>query len=287
MPISKTYDRRMSSREHGIEQRRARVSELHIECWTLEEIAEEVGVSVATVRKDVEAMRRRWREQQSLLTLEEEVARTFDVERKAREAWQRSCEDAETRTRKTEWAPAPADSAKPRAVQFGDAVVLSTLFSPDGEEAQEVETSGGLVEKIQELPTRSNDLVPVKEIRERKRTGQCGNPAFLDRIAWAVETRLKLLGAFKDGGVNFSVNMIAPEQMMAFSNAFLAAAKEVVGDAYLLEQLQERTLQLLPGGPVIVEQAAEADDGTRAAEVDAGVEASAATEDEPLAEDEV
>ena len=89
--------------------------------------------------------------------------------------------------------------------------------------------------------TSVEELTVVQEHFEER--GQSGDPRFLDAACKCIDMRLKIMGAFKD--VNIYANYITSDQMMLFTRAFLDAARQVV-DPITLEQLQQKTLQLLP-----------------------------------------
>lgn len=262
--------------------RRQEVAKLFLRGWTQCQLAEHYGVTQSLISQDIKAVREEWKTEvtEDLMQLAEEMR---EVKREAWEGWERSCEDAETRTRKTE-----RGRGKAKKEQQG----IVSLFSPDGEE-QEVQATvldgvptGDAADSHlrDKLGGEADDLVVLKQTTERHRKGQAGNPAFLDRVAWAIETRLKMLGALKGDAVNLQVNMIAPEQMRAFSNAFLAAAREVMPDPLMIERLQERTLELMPASlaqqsePVPIQEADAESDGTMGAAEEAT---------EPQAEEEV
>jgi hypothetical protein len=192
-------------------KRRWRASQMLLDGATEQEVADELGVT----RQDVTAIRaslnKQWKRDVNgdwQRRLAKELARLHQLEHEATEAWKRSKRPTMLRRQVLALKPVQREA---------------DLF--------------GEVETVEEL-------VVVQEQRETK--GQSGNPAFLAEAIKCVETRLRVMGAFKD--VNLNLNMISPDQMLAFSRAFLDAAREVVTDVEMLSRIQERTLQLLPGG---------------------------------------
>jgi hypothetical protein len=88
----------------AIAQRRQRTAALYLRGRTQHEIALELDVNQGTVSRDLAALREEWK-QSSLIDFDEarsrELARIDELERTYWEAWQRSCQDAETRTAET------------------------------------------------------------------------------------------------------------------------------------------------------------------------------------------
>jgi hypothetical protein len=127
------------------------------------EIALIVGVGQATVHKDLLKVRDEWMAM-ALVDFDEararELAKIDHLEAVCWEAWAKSCEDAEIRNRKREF-------------------VRMELPAQKGKKAR-------------------HKLIPLKVVEEKTSKGRTGDPRFMDRISWCIETRLKLLGLLKD-----------------------------------------------------------------------------------------
>jgi len=78
---------------------RLKISDLYLQGWLQVDIAEEVGISTATVCRDISYLQEAW-QQSSLVNIDakkaEELAKVDRLEREYWRAWVRSCEDAET-----------------------------------------------------------------------------------------------------------------------------------------------------------------------------------------------
>lgn len=200
-----------------IAKRQHEVSNLYIQGMTQWEIAERLGTSEYTVGSDLAKVREQWRKDISR-DLGEQLARIDRIEAVAWEAWERSCEDAETKVKRTEKAPA----GQPKG-QDGKAQGPYSLFNPDGVDGVgERAPAGGLAAKIDAVNGNAK-LVTVRETEERRTVGQCGNPAYLDRVAWCVDTRLKILGAYKVSEVNLNQTNVTVELSDDDRNAAAAA----------------------------------------------------------------
>ena len=93
--------RRRSSSELARDRRR--ISDLYLRGWIQADIAEKLGVSQATISGDIKALHRDWLKS-SLIDFDKakarELAKIDDLERINYAAWERSCEDAESTTKK-------------------------------------------------------------------------------------------------------------------------------------------------------------------------------------------
>lgn len=82
-----------------IEKHRRRISELYLKGMLQEDIAAEIGISQPTVSRDLKAIQKVW-QKETLYDFNEAKARELEridiLEREYWQAWQRSCEDAET-----------------------------------------------------------------------------------------------------------------------------------------------------------------------------------------------
>lgn len=166
------------SKQHklAVLDRRRQVSELYLQGWPQDEIAEKFGVSPTAISLDLKGIRERW-QAQVMMNFEErkmqELAKIDQLELWATEAWKRSCEDAVVSTRKTEKAMQVVPKNK------------------DG--ANKRRTGKGMVGE----PVPEMKMVPVRRYVEEQRRGQAGNPAFLDKVTWCIETRLALFGVIE------------------------------------------------------------------------------------------
>lgn len=83
---------------------RLRISDLYLQGWIQADIAEVVGVSQATISRDLKTLHDEW-QQRALANFDEvkaeQLAKVDRLEREYWRAWERSCEDAETETQKT------------------------------------------------------------------------------------------------------------------------------------------------------------------------------------------
>lgn len=149
---------------HDREARIQRETEMYIKGMSLKAIADEVKLSIATISNDLAKVRERWIAE-SIVNYDEAVAREIakidNLEMTSWKAWEKSLEDSSEEVKKKELAR--------EAPQKGD-------------------------KKAKPSKPR---LVPVKIVEEVRRKGQTGDPRFLERIAWCIETRSKLLGLIK------------------------------------------------------------------------------------------
>jgi len=160
------------------------VATLYLKGYSQTEIGAKLDVSQSAVSKVLTEVRERWR-QNNESVLEErrmiELARIDWLEQQSQEAWDRSCEDGERETRKSE-------------------MMLKEVEVKQGNKGNKNKILGKMVPELK--------MVPVREYVERQRTKQSGNPAFLDRIAWCIEMRLKLFGIMDDRAVDVTVQQI-------------------------------------------------------------------------------
>lgn len=82
-----------------IERDRRRIADLYLQGWLQADIAKSIGVAQSTVSRDLVALHGEWKKS-ALLDFNEakarELAKVDRLEREYWEAWQRSCENAET-----------------------------------------------------------------------------------------------------------------------------------------------------------------------------------------------
>jgi hypothetical protein len=143
------------------------VASLYIRGKSQVEIAADVGVSQSTVCNDLNEVRRLWKASAMVdfdAKKEEQLAKIDEVEKKAWEAWERSCEDAEVRHRRREFIRVEVKSKSGRKTKGRGKV-------------------GG-----------AHKMVPVKGVSEFTARGQVGDPRFLDQVMRCVETRVRILG---------------------------------------------------------------------------------------------
>ena len=78
---------------------RRRIADMYLQGKTQADIAEEVGIDQSTVSRDIAALQDAWRES-ALIDVDEAkanaLAKVDRLEREYWDAWERSCEDAET-----------------------------------------------------------------------------------------------------------------------------------------------------------------------------------------------
>jgi hypothetical protein len=89
----------LSRSKSEIEKHRRRISELYLKGMLQEEIAAEIGISQPTVSRDLKAIQKVW-QKETLFDFNEAKSRELErvdiLEREYWQAWERSCEDAET-----------------------------------------------------------------------------------------------------------------------------------------------------------------------------------------------
>lgn len=121
-----------------------RIAELFVQRRSQSEIARELGLSRSQIQRDLQLIRSRWQQAQVTefnAAVQEELVRLAHLERVAWDAWERSRQVAERRTKSRR------------------------------------ETSSGPQTKV--------SIVEEEQV---------GNPRFLDRIAWCVQMRSRILG---------------------------------------------------------------------------------------------
>lgn len=93
------------------------IADLYLKGWLQVDIAEEVGLSQTTVCRDLKALQRQWIAV-TLIDFDEakgnEIAKIDRLEREHWAAWERSCLDAETVTKK---GKVKKDAEKPESVE--------------------------------------------------------------------------------------------------------------------------------------------------------------------------
>lgn len=207
---------RLSERNNARESQHHRlVSRMLLEGYSPKDIAASLAISTATVNRVTTELQRRWiadADNDYKLKLAQELANLKELEREAKRAWRRSQKPAQTK-RQT-FARRKAKGVSP------DADPLDLMFA----EAE------------------PDELVLCEEVTETK--GRDGDPRYLELVHKCTETRLKIMGAFKD--ISIFANCITGDQMMQFANAFIESARLELGDGEALSRIKERTVKLLP-----------------------------------------
>lgn len=179
--------------------RRAKVSELYRQGWSQLKIAAELGVTQPMVSGDLKVLRVEWIEKSNQKFDEkkaEELARIDRLEEVSWEAWFRSCEDRVEANRKYE---------KVMRMVVGN-IRKTGVKVPDKYSTTDDDD------------TPTFQMSPNKISKETKRYNRDGNPAFLERIAWCIEMRVKIMGLIRDINVTqnnfFDWNKIAEASEM-------------------------------------------------------------------------
>lgn len=185
-----------------VAERHKREMELYLHGKTLQAIAEIVGVTRATVCRDISKMRLAWKAA-AIVDFEEkldlEIAKIDVIEMTAWEGWDRSCQPSEER----------------------DVREKKQLTQP---------SSPRNVPPVEGRPTPRRKVgqptLVTKEIVSNTTTKfRDGNPAFLDRIAWCIEMRLRLIGALKGDKATVQVININWDSLSSFDDTDLIEAK--------------------------------------------------------------
>lgn len=158
-------------------ERRQRVVKMYLEGATQWEIAQREGVSQMTICADLQKAREEWRSRMARSyeeRLVEELAKIDNLERIASVQWERSLRDQEVTVKTVERAlRAAADEVDEGA---------------DGKSrrGRKSTAAGKAVMRV------------VKEGEEHRRIGTNGDKGFLEILKWCIDTRLKILGAYKE-----------------------------------------------------------------------------------------
>lgn len=148
-------------------ERRKQVASFYLRGMSQWEIARELGCVQGTVSKDLAAIRKEWLASCGRdfdVTMAQELAKVDNIEATAWTAWERSCRDAET---------LHVETVKGRTRKAKE-----TTTAPDGTvTVRDIEVG---------LPDLSRQSKTVK--------GQSGDPRFLERVAWCIDRRCKILG---------------------------------------------------------------------------------------------
>lgn len=155
---------------------RMKIARQYLEGQTQEEVAKDLGLSVASVSNHLKKIREYWL---SLMMVDfdekksREIAKIDNLERIAFRAWRRSTRPTQT-----------------RHVSVKEAIRVEKQRDKDG---KEVPGKAPLAK-----------MVPIEKTDDTKETTQAGDPRFLQIIDRCIEKRLKLMGALKEdnGGTN-------------------------------------------------------------------------------------
>ena len=215
-----------SAKDKFSNQRYHQVAEMLLAGKRHVEIAMTLGISVPAVHRYERVLRARWLANADAAydsKLSEELEHLRQIRNDACDAWEESKKPAQVIKRVSE-------------VQAAE----GTAPPPSGDLFEEVPADADPLSAPE--PVAQAPLVVVHETVELR--GQVGDPRFLDIREKCTVDRLKLMGAFKDENVYAS--FITRDQMMAFAQAFLAAAARVIHDQAQLAQLRAETVKLLP-----------------------------------------
>ena len=96
---------------------RRRIADLYLQGWLQTDIAKELKTNQSTVSRDLQTLQAEWRDSALVdidLAKSQELAKVDRLEREYWEAWERSCEDAETLRQEldTHQLPTNPDSGK-------------------------------------------------------------------------------------------------------------------------------------------------------------------------------
>jgi hypothetical protein len=200
--------------------RRTKVAKLYLLGKTQYEIAREVGCSQGTVGNDLSALREEWLAS-ALLDFGEakarELARIDNLESEAWAAWYRSAEDSRTYRRRVEEAAEwdeDGDEGAGEGASVGEDEAPGAFDDDQGAEdgASSKAARPGRTPARPPRPPRPvpkplraqkgpvpPKMRPVRASTETTLKSGAGDPRFLERVAWCIDTRLKLMGAYKSG----------------------------------------------------------------------------------------
>jgi hypothetical protein len=179
----------------NIEERRRKVAQMYLAGKSQFEIGKVVGVSQVTVSHDLTALREEWAADTAMnfsQRMAEELAKIDRLEEVAWEEYKRSREDAKVLVARTESAPERKKEREDR-----------TRLGRAGREAKASEPVGVIGQPV--------PLMEFRRVVEERTVGRLGDPRYLDRVSWCIETRLKLFGmldAKQTATTNVQVNVI-------------------------------------------------------------------------------
>ena len=179
-------------------QRRAKVSRLYVRGVSQTTIAKNLKVSTATVQSDLKALLQYWKEQ-AIADLEErkaeELAKLNHLEEIAWQAWDMSCKPHKTKRKRVEEIP-EYESTETEDLNEGT-VGHTDSGEDDSETPERLPDLKSIIGGTKGIKQQQNQKTIVsKLIKEETEEGRVGDPRFLDRVAWCIETRMKTLGMF-------------------------------------------------------------------------------------------
>lgn len=188
--MPKGVPKRKVAARHARSARAIEISDLYLKGWSMGKIADELGISVATVHTTLKTLREEWMAVATINFDErkaEELARLDRMERVAWEAWERSTEDLEVKITKVE-------REKPvMVVETPHSKSKSKTHKPPPKP-----TKTRLKKPFDPGMPSYPELLPRKVVEECKRLRQYGDPRYLERIAWCIEMRIRLLGLIEE-----------------------------------------------------------------------------------------
>lgn len=153
--------------EYNILARRKRIAQLYLDGKTQWEIAHEFGVTQALISYELKKIHKEWLGS-TLLDFNEakvkEIAKIDHLEEMAWRSFHRSCEDAVT----------------------------------DHKEVERKLKDVVKVDKGKVTPTGKTAMQVVGDVSKKVTKGQAGDPRFLERVAWCIDQRCKILGVYKE-----------------------------------------------------------------------------------------
>lgn len=155
-------------------ERRVDMTRMYVQGFTQAEIAHKLKLDPSHVSTELSKIREDWLQvivQNYDEIKSRELAKIDNLERTAWEAWEKSCKPATIKTKK-----------------------VQSFFQT----VEEPPDSGNESEEGEYIPSRKSVATPIKQHLESTKKGQNGNPAYLDRIAWCIEMRLKIFGILKE-----------------------------------------------------------------------------------------
>lgn len=169
----------VKNKEYQLLDRRRQVAELYLYGKSQWEICRELKICQGTVSNDLAAIRKEWLHlmlRDFDARKSEELAKLDRIEAQAWDSFHLSKENAEFNRKRMEEA-------------------IVTL-------EEKVEVRGKRKSK------QVQKLVPVKKIEETTSTGRDGDPRWMELVFKCVETRLKIMGLFKDQTTNVTNQMV-------------------------------------------------------------------------------
>jgi predicted transcriptional regulator len=158
--------KKAKKRTLGADERRHKTAKLYLQGKTQSQIGELLGVTAATISNDLGEIRAIWRTEAKVHFDDrkaQEIAKLDRVEAEAWEAWERSCQLAESNSKRTEYS--------------------RTIVKKRGRRG-------------------AHKIKPIKIVEEVTKRGQAGDPRFLEQVERCVTMRLRVLGMLKGESTN-------------------------------------------------------------------------------------